>query len=60
METVTDIEITWKKACLTTDIPQDGGACVLIEGEQIAIYNFSRRGEWFSAHTNSKWHSHEV
>ncbi len=35
-------------ACHTSDIPQDGGACVLIEGQQIAIYNFSRRGEWFA------------
>ncbi len=48
MEIVADIDITWKLACRTSDIPQDGGACVLIEGQQIAIYNFSRRDEWFA------------
>lgn len=35
-------------ACKTSDIPANGGACVLIEGEQIAIYNFTRRGEWYA------------
>ncbi len=35
-------------ACKTTDIPTNGGACVLINGEQIAIYNFARRGEWYA------------
>jgi nitrite reductase (NADH) small subunit len=48
METLIATEITWKRACRTEDVPQDGGACVLIEGEQIAIYNFNRRGEWFA------------
>lgn len=38
----------WLLACAVSDIPQDGGACVLIDGEQIAIYNFSRRGEWYA------------
>lgn len=42
----TDIE--WQVVCRIEDIPQDGGACVLIDGEQIAIYNFSRRGEWYA------------
>ena len=43
-----DIDITWKKACHTEDIPEDGGACVLIDGQQIAIYNFTRRNEWYA------------
>jgi nitrite reductase (NADH) small subunit len=45
-----DLEImtTWKLACNTSDIPENGGACVLLDGEQIAIYNFSRRNEWFA------------
>ncbi|MEA5258557.1 nitrite reductase small subunit NirD [Arcicella aquatica] len=40
--------ITWHVACNIEDIPENGGACALIEGEQIAIYNFSRRGEWYA------------
>jgi nitrite reductase (NADH) small subunit len=40
--------ITWHLACQITDIPADGGACVLIEGRQIAIFNFARRGEWYA------------
>jgi nitrite reductase (NADH) small subunit len=39
---------SWRYACTTDDIPENGGACVLINGEQIAIYNFSRRGEWYA------------
>lgn len=38
----------WVKACAVTEIPEDGGACALIEGEQIAIFNFTRRGEFFA------------
>lgn len=39
---------TWFKACKVNDIPSNGGACVLLKGEQIAIYNFERRGEWYA------------
>jgi nitrite reductase (NADH) small subunit len=41
--------ITWHMACQVEDVPKDGGACALINGEQIAIYNFARRGEWFAS-----------
>jgi nitrite reductase (NADH) small subunit len=41
-------QTTWQIACRIEDIPEDGGACVLLNGEQIAIYNFSRRNEWFA------------
>ena len=40
--------ITWHKACAVEDIPEDGGGCALIEGKQIAIFNFARRGEWYA------------
>jgi nitrite reductase (NADH) small subunit len=40
--------ITWHAACAVEDIPADGGACAYINGQQIAIYNFARRGEWFA------------
>jgi nitrite reductase (NADH) small subunit len=42
------MEENWTFACKTEDVPEDGGACVLIDNEQIAIYNFARRGEWFA------------
>lgn len=47
METET-INEKWVEACNTSDIPEDGGACALIEGEQIAIFNFKRRGEFYA------------
>ena len=40
--------ITWHLACNVNDIPEDGGGCALIEGKQIAIFNFARRGEWYA------------
>lgn len=47
METTLET-MTWVKACKVEDIPANGGGCVLINGEQIAIYNFERRGEWYA------------
>jgi len=35
----------WRR-CLRN--PSDGGACVSLGDEQIAIFNFSRRGEWYA------------
>ena len=53
METIktTDTESTvklWFKAAHISDIPENAGACVLYEGKQIAIYNFTHRGEWYA------------
>ena len=39
---------TWTKACSTNDIPENGGAAVLINGQQIAIFNFTLAGEWYA------------
>src|SRR3569833_1625116 len=46
METLVDLK--WVMACYSDDIPENGGACIKHGDEQIAIYNFSRRGEWFA------------
>jgi nitrite reductase (NADH) small subunit len=46
METLTDIK--WVMACYVDDVPSNGGSCVKLEDEQIAIFNFTRRGEWFA------------
>lgn len=39
----------WELACSVEDIPQDGGACAMIAGEQVAIFNFSRTGKWYAS-----------
>lgn len=44
----TTIDIQWAMACYADDIPENGGACVKLGDEQIAVFNFSRRGEWFA------------
>ena len=40
--------IEWVLACYADDVPENGGACVKHGDEQIAIYNFTRRGEWYA------------
>ena len=39
---------TWFFACYADDVSENGGACVKYKDEQIAIFNFARRGEWFA------------
>jgi len=46
MQTV--IDINWVMACYADDVPENGGACVKLGNEQIAIFNFTRRTEWFA------------
>ena len=40
--------IRWVLACHVEDVPENGGACIKYQDEQIAIYNFQRRNEWFA------------
>ena len=37
--------ITWFLACHTTDVPANGGVTVKYHNEQIALFNFTRRGD---------------
>ena len=46
--TATAIQTQWTYVCKTTDIPEDGGACALLDGEQIAIFNFTRIDKWYA------------
>ncbi|MDX2196490.1 MAG: nitrite reductase small subunit NirD [Cytophagales bacterium] len=41
-------KVGWMKVCHQDDIPKDGGACVLVNGLQIAIFHFARRNEWYA------------
>jgi nitrite reductase (NADH) small subunit len=40
--------IKWILACRIEDIPPDGGACISHGDDQIAIFSFSRRGQWYA------------
>lgn len=41
-------DMVWVKAASVDDFPKDGGACVLHKDKQIAVFNFSRKGEWYA------------
>ena len=47
-ETSVSQKKAWLKACSIHDIPKDGGACVLLKGRQIAVFNFYSRNEWYA------------
>ena len=40
--------ITWFAACRTIDVPMNGGVCVKYKDEQIALFYFARRDEWYA------------
>ena len=40
--------LTWFLACKTSDVPDNGGVCVKYGEDQIALFNFTRRGEWYA------------
>ncbi len=40
--------IVWTQVATVSDFPEDGGMCVQVEDQQIAIFNFARRGEWYA------------
>ncbi len=46
MEVVASVK--WFLACNADDVPENGGACVLYNNDQIAVFNFTRRGEWYA------------
>ncbi len=47
IKTVPDVKV-WYKAAKTSDFPENGGACVLYHGKQIAVFNFTVRNEWYA------------
>ena len=38
----------WYKAAEVSKFPKNGGACVKYKGMQIAVFNFSRKDEWYA------------
>lgn len=41
-------QLTWILACEVNDVPENGGVCVKYFDEQIALFHFTRRGEWYA------------
>ncbi len=39
---------TWFPACRIEDVPENGGVCVKYNEEQIALFHFTRRNEWYA------------
>jgi nitrite reductase (NADH) small subunit len=40
--------LEWFVAAPVSAFPRDAGACVKVGTQQIAVFNFARRGEWFA------------
>jgi nitrite reductase (NADH) small subunit len=43
----TEVQV-WFKAAPITSFPENGGACIKYREKQIAVFNFTRRNEWFA------------
>lgn len=39
----------WFLACRVEDVPDDGGVCIKRGDQQIALFRFSRRNEWYAS-----------
>ena len=48
MEALFSPTITWFKACKTYQVPDNGGVCVKYGEDQIALFHFARRAEWYA------------
>lgn len=38
----------WIKVCAADEIPENGGEAAFVNGKQYAIFNFTRRNEWYA------------
>ncbi|MEG8989589.1 nitrite reductase small subunit NirD [Ignavibacteria bacterium 4148-Me] len=38
----------WLYTCTVNDVPENGGVCIKYEDKQIAVFNFTSRGEWYA------------
>ena len=39
---------TWFKAAPSSKFPKNGGACIKYKDKQIAVFNFTREGNWYA------------
>ncbi|HEY8927680.1 MAG TPA: nitrite reductase small subunit NirD [Mucilaginibacter sp.] len=46
--TATTTATEWIMACYVDDVPENGGSCIKYGDKQIAIFNFTRRNEWYA------------
>jgi nitrite reductase (NADH) small subunit len=49
----------WIYACAVRDVSENGGVCVKVGNQQIAVFNFARRGEWYATQ-NECPHRHQM
>ena len=48
-ETVSTEEVVvWEKVAEVSEFPINGGLAFYYKGLQVAVFNFSRRGEWYA------------
>ena len=40
--------LAWFRACRADDLPANGGVCIKYNDEQIAVFHFTRRNEWYA------------
>jgi nitrite reductase (NADH) small subunit len=40
--------MAWFAACREDDLPANGGVCVKYNDQQIALFHFTRRNEWYA------------
>lgn len=45
---ITEKSTNWFFACHVEDVPENGGVCVKYKDEQIALFHFTRRNEWYA------------
>lgn len=46
--TLAENDIFWFRAARVSEFPENAGACVKYRDMQIAVFNFSRRNEWYA------------
>ncbi len=49
MSPITKDKTNWFFACKVEDVPANGGVCIKYKDEQIALFHFARRGEWYAS-----------
>ena len=48
-QAITKSEVTvWFKAAPVSKFPKNGGACIKYKDKQNAVFNFTRKGEWYA------------